>query len=147
MRVFKQAMRAGLVLIGSGVLITATCQADALDNFNSDGCSLFPDGTIIDTELWRTCCYTHDLAYWRGGIHLDKLRADENLRQCVLNKTGNSVLARVMYLGVTLGGSPVFPTWYRWGYGWSYGRGYRPLTEQEEGLVEELSKLRHNRLQ
>jgi hypothetical protein len=40
-----------------------------------------------------------------------------------------------MYLGVRSGGHPVFPTWYRWGYGWTYGRGYKPLTGEEQKRV------------
>jgi hypothetical protein len=42
-----------------------------------------------------------------------------------------------MYKGVRLGGSPYFPDWYRWGYGWNYGRGYKPLTEEELGMVKQ----------
>jgi len=44
-----------------------------------------------------------------------------------------------MYIGVRLGGHPIFPTWYRWAYGWSYGRGYDPLTD--EGQIEAQEKL------
>jgi hypothetical protein len=36
-----------------------------------------------------------------------------------------------MFDGVRAGGHPAFPTWYRWGYGWRYGKVYAPLTEQE----------------
>lgn len=42
-----------------------------------------------------------------------------------------------MYYGVTFGGSPVFPTWYRWGYGWRYGRGFQSLNLYEKQQVEE----------
>ena len=40
-----------------------------------------------------------------------------------------------MYLGVRAGGHPVFPAWYRWAYGWPYGRGYRPLNVEEQKSV------------
>jgi hypothetical protein len=34
-----------------------------------------------------------------------------------------------------MGGSPYFKNWYRWGYGWSYDRKYRALTEEEKALA------------
>jgi hypothetical protein len=43
-----------------------------------------------------------------------------------------------MYIGVRFGGSPYFPTWYRWGYGWNYQRGYAPLTDEEKEMVRVL---------
>ena len=100
--------------------------------FTSDGCSLFPDGTIIEKNLWCDCCLNHDLAYWRGGTGEERKEADEALRACVLKKTGNKALSDLMYSGVRMGGGSIFPTWYRWGYGWPYGRGDRTLTEKEE---------------
>ena len=100
--------------------------------FSSDGCSLFPDGTIIERNLWCDCCLNHDLAYWRGGTEEERKWADETLRACVLEKTGNRALSDLMYSGVRIGGASIFPTWYRWGYGWPYGRGNRPLTGKEE---------------
>lgn len=41
-----------------------------------------------------------------------------------------------MKAGVRIGGSPYFPTPFRWGYGWAYSRGYAPLTELELKTVE-----------
>ena len=43
-----------------------------------------------------------------------------------------------MYLGVRAGGSPYWPASYRWGYGWPYGRGYRPLTEDEREMADRM---------
>ena len=106
--------------------------ASDLKDFISDGCSLFPDGTIMDRAKWCECCLQHDIAYWRGGAERERKTADEALRACVLDRTGDKALAETMYLGVRAGGHPVYPTWYRWGYGWTYGRGYRPLTELEQ---------------
>lgn len=107
-----------------------------LSPFSSDGCSLFPDGTPGDRSNWCGCCFAHDMAYWRGGTEEERLAADEALRDCVLQRTGDKTLAETMYIGVRAGGHPVFPTWYRWAYGWSYGRGYQPLTAKERALVE-----------
>ncbi len=77
------------------------------------------------------------MAYWRGGSKEERKAADKALRACVLARTGNSALATTMYDGVRVGGSPVFPAWYRWGYGWKYGRGYQALTEAEQKQAAE----------
>lgn len=119
-------------------LFTAACTATTkIHDFSSDGCSLFPDGTLKDRTLWCDCCFNHDIAYWRGGTEADRKSADLALRACVLQRTGNKALADTMYEGVRLGGHPAFPTWYRWGYGWDYGRGYKPLTQEEQKLAAE----------
>ena len=105
--------------------------------FTSDGCSLFPDGTLTDRNKWCDCCQEHDLTYWQGGSADERQQADLTLRDCVQERTGNPALAETMYLGVRAGGHPAFPTWYRWGYGWPYGRGYQPLSEAERLQVQE----------
>ena len=112
-------------------------QAVDLAPFSSDGCSLFPDGTRTDRSQWCACCLNHDLAYWQGGSAEERNLADATLRDCVLEKTGNQQLAETIYLGARVGGHPAFPTWYRWGYGWSYGRGYQPLSDMERLQVQE----------
>jgi len=109
----------------------------ALRPFQSDGCSLFPDG-IPDSPLqWCSCCFEHDVAYWQGGTWQQRVMADMALRRCVLEKTGNEYLAEVMYNGVRTGGSALYPTWYRWGYGWSWGRGYAALNSEEQKQVKQ----------
>lgn len=109
--------------------------ADSLKPFDSDGCSLFPDGSINNRKLWCECCLQHDIAYWKGGNKADKEQADKDLRNCVLKKTGNKMLAEIMYRGVQVGGHPIFPTWYRWAYGWQYLRGFKPISKSEHQLV------------
>ncbi|MFA5073734.1 MAG: hypothetical protein WC539_07550 [Nitrospirota bacterium] len=118
-------------ILGSGCL-----SAKGLHNFTSDGCSLFPDGTVEDRGLWCDCCFAHDISYWKGGTETERKEADRLLKECILLKTGNKVLARLIYNGVRVGGHPAFPAWYRWGYGWQYGRGYEPLTLQEQEQVQ-----------
>jgi len=110
--------------------------ADTIRPFSSDGCSLFPDGTLNDRNKWCDCCFQHDLGYWRGGSEKERRAADAALKACVQNRTGDESLAETMYLGVRTGGHPAFPTWYRWGYGWKYGRGYQPLSAEEKTQVK-----------
>lgn len=102
-----------------------------LKPFTSDGCSVFPDGTTDQQSLWLNCCIEHDLAYWKGGTEQERLDADKRLGQCV-SEVGEPEIASLMLAGVRVGGSPYFPTWYRWGYGWPYPRGYQTLTEPEK---------------
>ena len=70
-----------------------------------------------------------------GGTEEERLAADVALQQCIMEKTGNKELADLMYAGVRFGGSPYFYNWYRWGYGWSYDRKYKPLTAEERELA------------
>jgi len=121
------------------ILLCAGCKSDpqALKDFTSDGCSLFPDRSLINNDDWCDCCLEHDIAYWQGGTKEQRLEADQKLRDCVLAKTGDAVLAEAMYHGVRFGGSPYFYNWYRWGYGWSYERKYQALTVEEQRLVSD----------
>ena len=107
-----------------------------LSDFTSDGCSLFIDGTFEDPDLWKECCLKHDIAYWQGGTEEEREAADIAFRECVQKKTGNAELAELMYQAVRTGGEPYYPTWYRWGYGWSIGRGYKSLSKSEMLQVE-----------
>jgi hypothetical protein len=113
-------------------LLFACSSESELRPFTSDGCTLFPDKSLISADDWCSCCLRHDLAYWRGGTTEQRKVADQELRDCVLERTGNQALATMMYDGVRLGGSPYFYNWYRWGYGWSYERKYQALTPEEE---------------
>ncbi|MEO8332564.1 MAG: hypothetical protein ABI479_09015 [Gallionella sp.] len=124
-------------IIAFAFLINGCATSSEFNEFSSDGCSLFPDGTFKHRTLWCDCCFNHDMAYWRGGTEEERKAADKTLRACVLERTGDSALATMMYDGVRVGGSPIFPTWYRWGYGWKYGKGYLPLTEEEQKQVSE----------
>ncbi|HNT58469.1 MAG TPA: hypothetical protein PKL99_11330 [Syntrophales bacterium] len=121
-----------VVLVLQGCASTGT-----LKPFRSDGCSLFPDGTPENRDLWLSCCVEHDKAYWRGGTREERLAADEALEACVA-ACGEPAVAALMKKGVRLGGLPYWPTWFRWGYGWDYPRGYRALTPEEKERAYEL---------
>ena len=119
-------------------LLGACSSEQELTAFTSDGCSLFPDSSLINNDDWCECCVEHDVAYWQGGTEVARESADKKLQQCVLDKTDDAALARVMYEGVRFGGSPYFYNWYRWGYGWSYDRKYQTLTDTEQKQVQKL---------
>ncbi|MEM6821736.1 MAG: hypothetical protein AAF558_07355 [Verrucomicrobiota bacterium] len=119
------------------LFLLASCgKHNEISDFKSDGCSLFPDHSLISNDDWSECCYLHDVAYWKGGTDEERLSADQALRDCIIEKTGNIELADLMYQGVRFGGSPYFYNWYRWGYGWGYDRKYQPLSDKEKLQVK-----------
>ncbi len=118
-------------------LLTAGCASrPTLRPFTTDGCSLFPDGTVDERKLWLHCCREHDRAYWRGGPKAERLSADQALRACV-EAVGRPKTAALMLKGTRAGGTPYLPTPFRWGYGWRWLRGYKALTEEEKKLLED----------
>lgn len=120
-------------------LFALGCSSDSgLRPFTSDGCSLFPDSSLIGEADWCDCCFEHDVAYWKGGPADERALADAELQACVLDKTGDSRLADAMYQGVRIGGSPYFYNWYRWGYGWPFDRGYQELSAEEKRNAQTL---------
>ncbi|MDH3642711.1 MAG: hypothetical protein OES38_11490 [Gammaproteobacteria bacterium] len=128
-----------LFLLWLVAALSACSEQPDLKPFTSDGCSLFPDASLITGNDWCSCCFEHDLAYWRGGTAAERARADVQLHDCVLERTQNVPLATVMYEGVKVGGSPQFYNWYRWGYGWNFERQYRKLTSPEATLADSLA--------
>ncbi|MFO1351085.1 MAG: hypothetical protein U1F68_10605 [Gammaproteobacteria bacterium] len=83
--------------------------------FTTDHCTWFPDGD------YGGCCVEHDRIYWRGGSAEARKAADRALMDCVA-RGGRPWLAKLMYLGVRIGGHPWLPTSWRWGYGWHWPR-------------------------
>jgi len=83
------------------------------EDFKSDGCSMFPDGSY-----WE-CCVEHDKAYYVGGSWRERLSADNKLFNCVADKDGvhHKLVAPLMWLGVRVGGVGFLPTRIRWGFG------------------------------
>ena len=130
------AVAAFVVVAAVGFHLCERPVAVEIREFSSDGCSMFPDQSLINSDDWCRCCFEHDIAYWQGGTEEERMAADLALRQCVLESTGDEALAEMMYQGVRLGGSPYFYNWYRWGYGWNYERKYRPLSADEQTMVD-----------
>ena len=90
--------------------------------YKSDGCSLAPDFDIGD------CCRAHDESYWQGGSCEQRRAADDVLRQCIVAK-GHPALAHIYHRAVRIGGLPLLPLPWRWGFGWPYGMGYSERCE------------------
>ena len=78
------------------VVHTACASEGQLRPFSTDGCSVFPDRSLISKADWCQCCVAHDLAYWRGGTSQARLSADKALSTCVLRVTANKALADLM---------------------------------------------------
>lgn len=115
--------------------LCATALAEpTLAPFSTDGCSRFPDGTLQQPRLWKDCCTAHDAAYWAGGSADQRVLADQALQQCVAER-GQSSVSALMLMGVRIGGSPLIPSSFRWGYGWPLWRGYAPLSDGEKAQV------------
>jgi hypothetical protein len=106
-----------LVILASGCATISPSQSPPPKAFESDGCSVFPDGD------YRTCCDAHDRAYWCGGTPEQRRSADRTLAECV-ERQGHGAIASLMHLGVRIGGVPWLPTTWRWGFGWRFGRPY-----------------------
>jgi len=120
----------GLWFAFSLIFACLQSNADTLKPFTSDGCSAFPDGTLQQNQLWLACCIEHDKAYWQGGTYQQRVAADDALQSCV-EAVGEQAIALLMLAGVRVGGSPYFPTSFRWGYGWRYPKFYGQLTDEE----------------
>lgn len=100
------------------VLTSATATAETIpawDDAVSEGSSLAPDISL-------QCCIQHDQAYYYGGSVPDRHRADVAFRQC-LQDEGWPVLSWVYYSEVRIGGHPIVPLWFRWGFGLPYACG------------------------
>ena len=135
-RVIYFANRMKNLIVIAALGFCAACSSGELKTFTTDGCSAFPDGTMEQQTLWLNCCIKHDLSYWKGGTYQQRLTADLALEQCVAN-IGEPNVAKLMLAGVRVGGSPYYPTTYRWGYGWPYPRGYKSLSAAEKHQVED----------
>lgn len=137
------------MLVGENTL---AANKKILRPFSSDGCSLSPNSFLKVNFV--ECCVEHDISYWLGGTAEQKNSADEKFRSCMKNKIKSEyaekayeAVSTTYYWGVRLGGNAYAPNSFRWGYGWSYMRGYSPLTSEEvqqaEGLYgHNLEKLR-----
>jgi hypothetical protein len=99
--------------------------------FTTDGCSggMSRAWRILFRKPppWESHCITHDRAYHPGGTRQERRAADDALKAAVTHD-GYPVWAFIIWAGVRVGGHPLLPFSWRWGYGWKYSRlrGYRP---------------------
>jgi hypothetical protein len=109
-----------------------------LKEFETDGCSTAPDGTLGEPKRWLHCCIEHDQAYFMGGTYDRKVAADTLFYVCMAQECGDNI-ATLYLAAVTAFGGPFLPTDYRWGYGWDYDPvgGFDDLTPAEIRLAQE----------
>lgn len=95
--------------------------------FTTDGCSggMSKIWRMIFKKPppWEGCCVDHDKPYWKGGTKEERLLADIKLLCCVA-LAGYPTIAYIMFIAVRIGGHPLLPTPWRWGYGYNYPRYY-----------------------
>ncbi len=126
------------LLVLFGLVGLVGCDGDAgsaLRPFNSDGCSWAPD---LD---FGHCCIVHDFAYWQGGTQRARLLADREFRSCIAATRPG--LGAIYYAAVRAFGSPGLPISFRWGFGWTGGRPYGPLSASELAQVGRKSQCFH----
>lgn len=107
------------IVIAAIALISLNVMADisGLKKFKTDYCTIFSEGTVFRPNVWKSCCFDHDLRYWFGGTWEDELHADKVLRSCVSQKAG-SFYGNMMYYGVRLGHQSPKKHPSHWGWGW-----------------------------
>lgn len=105
-----------------------------LQPFETDGCTLFAEGTPQKPELWKHCCFEHDLRYWFGGEMPDRDFADLQLKQCVQDVAG-SFWAQLIYKGVRDGHNSPIQHRLHWSWGWTPERSEAPLSPDEKTYI------------
>lgn len=130
------------------LLVSTACWSDdhrphtELRPFETDGCTMAPDGTINRPRLWRDCCVAHDLAYWGGGSKDERNATDAKLQACIKKKAGPGY-AFIFRAGVFIGSlSPIRLESKRWGNAWYERAGYRTLSNEElQRLIDQLNTI------
>lgn len=107
-----------------------------LREFRTDYCTLFPEGTQENPDLWAHCCFAHDLRYWFGGSMKNRDEADLHLRACVA-EVARKEIADLIYDSVKAGHLSPIKHKFSWGWGWRPVITNRPLTRAEKKIVHE----------
>jgi hypothetical protein len=115
--------------------------SQGLKQFETDYCTGFPEGTFFQPNLWKSCCFDHDLRYWFGGSKNEEKKADLILKQCVAKKAG-SFYSNIMYYAVRTGHYSPIKHRLKWGWGHTSRSPYKNLSGEEKShILDELSKL------
>ncbi len=124
------------------ILTSFWTYASELRPFESDGCTLSPDGTWRERDKWKECCVAHDLRLWGGGTKSERIAADNKLRSCKDAKAGPRI-AYLFWLGVRIGShSPFKLPRKQWGNAWPERPGHRSLSANEiDQLIMEIQSL------
>lgn len=115
---------------------TSWAQNRPLQEFETDNCTLFANGTVQEPDLWKHCCFEHDLRYWFGGSFPERDVADLHLKQCV-QKVAGKTWADLIYKGVRFGHQSPIQHRLHWGWGWAPPRGNGPLTAPEKAVIRQ----------
>ena len=115
--------------------ISGVASAASLKTFESDGCTMFVDGPVGKPELWKHCCFEHDLRYWFGGSKEQMKQTDLFLKACV-NDVAGGFWAGLIYNGVVAGHSSPVKSKYHWSWAWDPKREDIELSVQEKIYVE-----------
>lgn len=95
--------------------------------FTTDGCSggmtAAWRAVYRKDPPWNGLCVEHDKAYWVGGTVKARRAADRVLMAGVV-MNGHPIWAFLMWASVRIGGHPLLPFSWRWGYGFPYPKNY-----------------------
>lgn len=117
-------------------------QVSTIKEFETDYCTMFPNGTVFNPELWKHCCYQHDLKYWSGGTELEQTTVDSELKNCV-KTASNSFYAFIIYQGVRIGHYSPVKHKTKWGWGWAPERKFIKNSERDIELIsKKLEKIK-----
>lgn len=72
---------------------------------------------------WNGACVEHDYAYWQGGTKRQRAIADGLLMVRMIAR-GHTMLGLLMWVCVRVGGHPLLPLSWRWGYGHPWPHSY-----------------------
>lgn len=123
------------------LIITPAVQAELkLNQFETDGCTMFVDGPPKGPGLWRNCCIEHDLRYWFGGSKDDMAVTDLRLKSCI-NKVAGASWANLIYKGVRIGHYSPIKNKRKWSWGWTEKRENKELTIEEIFTVKSELKI------
>jgi hypothetical protein len=113
-----------------------------LKSFKTDYCTGFREGTFKKPNLWKECCFEHDLRYWFGGTKKQENFADTQLKNCVYVEAG-PFYSNLMYYAVRAGHYSPIKHSTHWGWGWSDKRKYYQSlnSEQKKIIAIEVYKL------